>query len=152
MTFDIKQYITENNDALKEASPAFNGADFADDMWTHVKKLNLNGWKLEFDMSGAWMWYHPRYKNVYVHATPFWEGTKGISVQVSDQTGDMKHFVVPFKAGDPSDKSPEDQLKKASARYATAMKQWFQKNLRNIVTWDKEGLKRKRGMEDNPFQ
>lgn len=153
--FDLRQYITEANDALNEASPAFDEQEFQTAVMPYVKKMNLNGWKFDYDMSGAWGWYHPRYKNLEVFATPFWEGTKGIPLQISDvESGGQKFQVLPYKAGDASDKSPQDSAKKAADRYGKVMKTWFQRNLKNIVKWDKEGIDRPRprGMEDNPFQ
>lgn len=153
MTFNIKKYITEANDELNE-SPAFNGADFVDAMWKYVKGKNLNGWKVEFEMSGAWAWTHPNHKKVWVFATPFWEGSKGIEVGVADDAGGYKNFRIPFQAGQSGDTSSPDQLKKASQRYLQLMKMWLSKHRNNLNKWNKEGvhLLRPRGMEDNPFQ
>jgi len=132
MAFDIKQFLTENKITLNELTEE---EKYIDSIIGSIHGKRIGRWKLSFEpMVGSWAWVNPQLENLVVHATPMWEGTKGIAVSVTDDEGGYKTYrPLPFKLS--------GSLKKDASEYLRQMERWFRGNAGNLETWNEEGIK-----------
>lgn len=107
--------LAEKKNKLSEASD-----DYADKFQNHISKKYdgkmIDGWKLDVDQFGGGFSFTKKGLNVAIFATPFWEGSDSIQLDVQNlETDDYKSLkAVPFKAtGD---------LKKDEMAYMSALK------------------------------
>ncbi len=66
----------------------------------------LEGWTLDSDgMSGSWFWARADRPEIAIFATPWWEGSRGIPVDIIDDEGEvlLQSVLAPL------DRRAEDQ-------------------------------------------
>jgi len=128
MTFDYRKFLADNKitNVSRLDEDMRYGQYFYDDVGKLISGKSIGDWKVSFNgMSGVLEWSNRKYPNLFIAATPFWEGSEGIPGVISNDFGAAyyKEFNIPW----PKDKVTGDP-KKDALIYLNFMKKWFSRN------------------------